>query len=608
MKSSGTECDCSTAWFGPNCSIPLKDVYPVGFEAWRIIFACFYIIMLLISTYEVLKTRTRWALLKGGVMKYKNKRSLTSKKVITLLVFLLTLTKSVWFVVDPFNLNGLVHSKIDKLLNESTFSIIFSMYMTVIFIWYGLAENIYMRSNESVPLPKFILILKHCGLPRAVLFYSLQLISSSLKNYQKTELLFFLEITNLFLISALGLLLLEFLYMSWFLYQTLEKEKSIMLTKEMKDKESLRAIDEQQSKKNHRDRRSARAMSILVMDNSRPRVHTASIIEFDSNTHRMPESNLKPVAEQQDESSKLSIPSVSKIGLSELPRPRTPTSISKQASELPKQMREKKSEKEERQYLNHVRNVLNHEIYLDFSEDEDSIPEEGLIAEDRIEVNVMGRKKVAIFEDKESMFNLKATFGFETLRRNNLKRAKKYRKLIKTQRVSEKNMKEEELIGGYQAESGRKLAPITKEEIASVNLGPNIFSLLGGTYSETAQPRFREFRDKNEKEVFQRIFTMVLSTLLLLVFYCIIFALIYIWSIDQPHLTMVMLYLFECVQGITSIALLLVLKKIKSEFANNLQAIFILNSVPSSRDDFRVKIPESLSSAQSNSLFKDLNN
>lgn len=124
--------------------------------------------------------------------------------------------------------------KVGNLLYEVSFSLIYSIYMTVLFIWYTLAENIYLRScPQDSRLPTCILIFKHLGLPKAVLFYSMQIISSSLKNFKRTEYLGFLIYTHYILAAFLTLLFFgidgssEFVYMSYFLSKTLNKERRI---------------------------------------------------------------------------------------------------------------------------------------------------------------------------------------------------------------------------------------------------------------------------------------------------------------------------------------------------------------------------------------------
>jgi len=119
--------------------------------------------------------------------------------------------------VDPFDYNRKFPIAVNKLLHEISFSIIYSIYMVVLFIWYTLAENIYLRSSKNLlnkGLPKCIMGFKHVGcleqfgLPKAVMFYSLQVVSSALKNYKKSEFLLFLEYTHYVLAGFLGMLFL----------------------------------------------------------------------------------------------------------------------------------------------------------------------------------------------------------------------------------------------------------------------------------------------------------------------------------------------------------------------------------------------------------------
>lgn len=97
--------------------------------------------------------------------------------------------------------------QIGKVLHEVSFSLIYSIYMTVLFIWYTLTENIYLRSAPDISkLPACILIFKHMGLPKAVIFYSMQIISSILKNYGRAEFLEFLIYTQ-YIMAAFFILL-----------------------------------------------------------------------------------------------------------------------------------------------------------------------------------------------------------------------------------------------------------------------------------------------------------------------------------------------------------------------------------------------------------------
>ncbi len=199
-------------------------------------------------------------MVKGNLAEYKNKWDLTPKKLIIILIFvlafsrvLITEAKAVWLIVDPFDFRNVWPLKMNMLLHEISFSIIFSIYAAVLFIWYTLAENIYMRSKKhGTGLPKWILAAKHFGFPKAVIFYSTQIVSSSLKNFKKKEFLDFMLVTQYLVAGFFFFLFLEFCYMSWFLSSTLNKERKDLKVKEEANREAAKVKKNKRPNKNRR--------------------------------------------------------------------------------------------------------------------------------------------------------------------------------------------------------------------------------------------------------------------------------------------------------------------------------------------------------------------
>ena len=88
-----------------------------------------------------------------------------------------------WFIIDPYLFNGYLPRILERFLNEMTFSMIYGVYATILYIWYSLTENIFKKyqleeeemikyqkidenAQENVKrrfkrFPKFVLYFKH---------------------------------------------------------------------------------------------------------------------------------------------------------------------------------------------------------------------------------------------------------------------------------------------------------------------------------------------------------------------------------------------------------------------------------------------------------------
>lgn len=165
------------------------------------------------------------------------------------------LVKLLWLLIDPFVFLGRFSRILERLLNEMTFSLIYSAYATILYIWYSLTEKIFNRNNQmfksqeefmldrfvqrmigeeqvqknsSNSFPKILLYFKHMGLPKAIIFYSVQIFSSSLKNYQRSSYLILLQTASIVELTIMILLIIEFLLMSRFLNTIMNQEQKKM--------------------------------------------------------------------------------------------------------------------------------------------------------------------------------------------------------------------------------------------------------------------------------------------------------------------------------------------------------------------------------------------
>lgn len=109
-----------------------------------------YLILFFVSSREVLKSRTKMAVLKSVTIKYKKTRDITAKKVILFLIFTMSIFKLAWLIVDPYLFTGRLPRILERLLNELTFSMIYSVYATILYIWYSLTERIFKRNNQDL--------------------------------------------------------------------------------------------------------------------------------------------------------------------------------------------------------------------------------------------------------------------------------------------------------------------------------------------------------------------------------------------------------------------------------------------------------------------------
>lgn len=95
------------------------------------------------------------AVLKSVTIKYKKTRDMTAKKVILILIFIMSIcnffyntkltVKIIWLGIDPYLFNGRIQRILERMLNELTFSITYSIYATILYIWYSLTERIFKR-------------------------------------------------------------------------------------------------------------------------------------------------------------------------------------------------------------------------------------------------------------------------------------------------------------------------------------------------------------------------------------------------------------------------------------------------------------------------------
>ena len=60
------------------------------------------------------------------------------------------LVKLTWLIVDPYLFFGRLPRITERLLSELTFSMTYSIYATILYIWYSLTERIFKRKNQEI--------------------------------------------------------------------------------------------------------------------------------------------------------------------------------------------------------------------------------------------------------------------------------------------------------------------------------------------------------------------------------------------------------------------------------------------------------------------------
>lgn len=87
------KCNCWVGWLGESCNRNLMQELPNLFFVWRLTMIFLNLILFFVSTREVLKSRTKMAVLKSVTIQYKKTRDMTAKKVILFLIFIMSICK-----------------------------------------------------------------------------------------------------------------------------------------------------------------------------------------------------------------------------------------------------------------------------------------------------------------------------------------------------------------------------------------------------------------------------------------------------------------------------------------------------------------------------------
>lgn len=653
-------CYCFIGWLGNKCEQTLSHNLPSQFMAWRVFYGVLCALFALYSGYSLFKSRTKSVVLKGAKSTYKNKWTLTSKKLIIFFVFLLNLTRMIWFCFDPFDYNNLFKIKINKLIHGLAFSFMYSIYMAVLFIWYTLAENIYMRSESQKidqieqdqrkkfkghALPTCILVFKHLGLPKAVMFHSVQFISSTLQNYQKEEFMNYLIYTYLIMTAFFALLLAEFSYMSYFLYKTLQKERRHLKEKEYSaNKKRVQT----KSKSERRRRRHGTTFQKRKKDDdlSGPFLRPPP----SSSRQNILQNQQDPARRRRSSTQSRKIQSFGSIINK---RFQTAEKAFAGKESLQQRLQDEKYSKrlkalQQQMYLCPLDDQLDH---LSSEEQEDSGEEysgsshqgnsdcsdreldEQIDLKDHLNKQKIVQKGFSSAISKKDGLEIRAefpsswdgcqqTFGYQINKKKQEENKKKYKEKIEAvarERSPQKRHHhdtsksifekiEEEFGYSTNIKSNLKnIAAHNENQILKTNpleapadQEPNRLLINNGFFMQSMfdlmnlrwthqNLEFKEDSIKDDNTVFRRILKMMLLVLLLLIAYGVVFILIYIVTFTSSTSYIIYLFIFEGIQALTCLSLLLILQKISTTLSKTMHAIAILNSIQSLREDYEVR-------------------
>lgn len=558
------QCKCFVGWLGRDCSNNIQKELPTLFLTWKIVMIFLNLALFVIAAREVLyKSKNKSKKLGNVLIRYKKSSDLSPKKLIFILILVMSAFKLAWFMLDPYLFNRWLPRIIERLMNELTFSMIFGIYATVLYIWYSLTENIFkkfrleeagellqeqtpnledvMKEPTTREFPKIVLYFKHLGLPKAIVFCTVQLFASSLKNYKRPKYLTILTAATVTQVTIMILLIVEFLLVSHYLHKILSEEKK-------KSEEDKNLDDEEAPVEKNR----------LTL--KRLRVKAEHLAE-----------DMKKAQEEK----------VSKdLRLSDNIRKSMYVSHREDNSD------------EEDDVMRILQGGETQNVFLDFEEsDEESSDYE----------NEYGSGSLP-----EEAFHM--DFGLRMMRqdemtnlREKVSRAINNGQANSSARMNSKMGMEYELKIEKAKES---LQSIIQEEIKFTEntLLKNAEDLM---YVDSHENEV--FKD--ERRVFNRILRMLICGLLFLLAYAILFILVYLLNTTSYNagLTLAGLVAMELAQTSNGFVFYLILQNVNPSTYKNLKAIYILNSVPNSQKKYSLEVDQQFQTWKTENIIADMN-
>lgn len=155
-NSDTNSCTCFRGWFGATCDDKFTAEYLNSFIALRITFIVIYSLILLSQIYMTCCRREFEAYFEGAKHKLSVHSGISPKHIIQSLTIFSCLVKILWLSIDPFNYNPLDYwpGWCERLSAELPNATIYSLFATILYIWFSLTEQIILRRQAAIQYNK----------------------------------------------------------------------------------------------------------------------------------------------------------------------------------------------------------------------------------------------------------------------------------------------------------------------------------------------------------------------------------------------------------------------------------------------------------------------
>ena len=130
------KCDCYIGYFENHCQINAKYYWGKLWNVYQLFFSFLFCIFLLITWYKLFKILLK----KENVFKKILQLIIIPKNLVTINLCLISLSRFIYIVIDPFNLKKLFGRSIERILFLVINANIMNIYCILIIMWLGLNE------------------------------------------------------------------------------------------------------------------------------------------------------------------------------------------------------------------------------------------------------------------------------------------------------------------------------------------------------------------------------------------------------------------------------------------------------------------------------------
>ena len=160
-------CDCDLGWFQNDCSVSGEEKWD---NSWYVLEVIFGIAYFYLSVHSLYKLHSAMRVERAITWKRMFKRLYTSPKNMSLFCLcLLGLMRGFWVSIDPLNFKGISNRALDRILFESVYALLFTIYCSVLLVWAGLYQGIRsVRSDPFKIVRKVTMVLMVLAYPIAI--------------------------------------------------------------------------------------------------------------------------------------------------------------------------------------------------------------------------------------------------------------------------------------------------------------------------------------------------------------------------------------------------------------------------------------------------------